>query len=157
MSNTDELLKQQTPQTIEVIEVISNEDEILHYTQKTRQRIVQRLMNKTHDQLEGSDKTMLLMALDGMDRSAMGRKRLKTDEKVGASQAMAAALIAQVLAAPGALRAHQGISNRPIPQLPADIPEPILVPGELEQTVSQMDFDTFMARSSEEESSQSEQ
>jgi hypothetical protein len=50
---------QQTPQTIEVIQ---NEDAVLTYTQKQRQKIVERLMKLEHDKLEGSDKTMLLMA-----------------------------------------------------------------------------------------------
>jgi hypothetical protein len=138
---------QQTPQTIEVIQ---NEDAVLTYTQKQRQKIVERLMKLEHDKLEGSDKTMLLMALDGMDRSALGRKRLKSDENISASQAAVAGLIAKVLATPGALQAGMmidGITTRPVPQLPADIPEPDLVPGELDSGAPQMSYDTFMAQS----------
>jgi hypothetical protein len=140
----------QLPQTIEVIQ---NEDQILHYTQGQRKTIVERLMKMEHDKLEGSDKTMLLMALDGMDRSALGRKRLKTDENVAASQVAVAGLIAKVLATPGALQAHQlldGLTSRPIPQLPAEIPEPTLVPGEMDTEAPQMDYTTFMTQPSQE-------
>jgi hypothetical protein len=149
MANPDESLKQQTPQTIEVIEVIENEDQVLSYTQKQRQKIVHRLITKKHEELESSDKTMLLMALDGMDRSALGRKRLKSDEKIGASQAAAAALIAQVLQAPGAMHhglVVDGVINRIAPQLPATLPDPKVVPGEMDADAAQMDYDTFMAQ-----------
>jgi hypothetical protein len=55
-----------------------------------------------------------------------------------------------VLATPGALQAGMmidGITTRPVPQLPADIPEPDLVPGELDSGAPQMSYDTFMAQS----------
>lgn len=143
--------KQLAPQNI-VVEVIEKEDDVLAFTQKSRQQIVKSLMGRSIDDLNASQISLLTASLDGMDRSALGRKRLQTDEKVGASQAMAAAVIAQVLAAPGAMRHGQIVEGqaprREIPRLPAEVPEPVTVPGEMEADAPQMNFDTFMAQTS---------
>lgn len=155
----DEAQYDHTPQTIGVkaaapivVQVIDGEDNVLTYTQKKRQQLVTQMMGEDGEKLanlEKGDKMVVLAALDGMDRAALGRKRLKTDEKTAASQAAAAALIAQVLQAPGALQAGLVIDGiaRPVPQLPTSIPEPEVVPGEMDSDAAQMDFDTFMAQS----------
>jgi hypothetical protein len=126
------------PQTIEV-QVIEKEDDVLKYTQGKRQVIVESLMRKELDNLNNAQISLLTASLDGMDRSALGRKRLQTDEKIGASQAMAAALISRVLATPGALQAGQAVGAR----------QSIAVPGEMDSDAPQMDYNTFMAQSSE--------
>lgn len=140
-----------TPQKIEV-QVIDKEDDVLQFTQKARQQIVKALMGKSIDDLNASQISLLASSLDGMDRSALGRKRLQTDEKVGANNAMVAAVIAQVLAAPGAKLVGQVIEGqaprREIPRLPAEVPDPVTVPGEMEADAVQMNFDTFMAQTS---------
>jgi hypothetical protein len=140
-----------TPQKIEV-QVIEKEDEVLQFTQGARQKIVKALMGKSIDDLNASQISLLTASLDGMDRSALGRKRLQTDEKVGANNAMVAAVIAQVLAAPGSQRVgmvQEGqVPRREIPRLPAEVPDPITVPGEMESDAPQMNFDTFMAQTS---------
>lgn len=158
----DEAQYDHTPQTIGVntaapivVQVIEGEDNVLTYTQKKRQQLVTQLMGENGEKLqnlEKGDKMVVLAALDGMDRAALGRKRLKTDEKIGASQAQAAAIIAQVLQAPGAMHAGMVIDGqiqqaRPVPQLPTSLPEPEVVPGEMDSDAAQMDFDTFMAQS----------
>jgi hypothetical protein len=158
----DEAQHDHTPQTIGVnqaapivVQVIEGEDHVLTYTQKKRQQIVTAMMGEDGEKLnslEKGDKMVVLAALDGMDRAALGRKRLKTDEKIGASQAQAAALIAQVLQTPGAMQAGMVIDGqiqerRAVPQLPVGLPEPEVVPGEMDSDAAQMDFDTFMAQS----------
>lgn len=139
------------PQNIEV-EVIEKEDDVLRFTQRSRQQIVKSLMSKDLNDLNSAQISLLAGMLDGMDRSAMGRKRLQTDEKVGNANAMAAAVIAQVLANPGAMKAGQIIDGqeprRALPVLPADVPEPTTVPGEMDSDSPQMNYDTFMAQTS---------
>lgn len=161
MSYEDEdLIEDHTPQTIGVnqgqpivVQVIEGEDAALSYTQKKRQQIITAMMGENGEKLnslERGDKMVVLQALDGMDRAALGRKRLKTDEKIGASAAATAALIAQVLQAPGAQQhgmVVDGVITRVVPQLPADIPEPQVVPGEMDGEAAQMDYETFMAQS----------
>jgi hypothetical protein len=141
-----------TPQKIEV-QVIEKEDDVLQFTQKSRQQIVKALMGKSIDDLNASQISLLTASLDGMDRSALGRKRLQTDEKVGNANAMAAAVVAQILANPAARQAAGQIVDgqaprREIPRLPAEVPEPVTVPGEMESDAPQMNFDTFMAQTS---------
>jgi hypothetical protein len=136
---------------VQNIEVIESDDQVLSYTQRKRQQIVTEMMGTNGEKLknlERGDKMVLLQALDGLDRSALGKKRLKTDEKTAASAQAAAALIAKVLTAPGVSQA--GTANVPraaIPSLPTDIPDPMLVPGEIATDAPQMDVDTFMAQS----------
>jgi hypothetical protein len=141
--------KSTAPQNIEV-EVIEKEDDILKFTQKARQQLVKSLMSKNIEDLNASQISLLTSSLDGMDRSALGRKRLQTDEAVGASNAMAAAIIARVLATPGAMTVGQGdgTERRAIPTLPTEVPDPVVVPGEMESGAAQMSYDTFMAQSS---------
>jgi hypothetical protein len=145
----------QAEQAVQETEVIENEDQVLNYTQRKRQQIVTQMMGAKGEKLkdlERGDKMVLLQALDGMDRSALGKKRLKTDEKIGASQAAAAALIAKVLTAPGINQAGMasGITRASVPVLPAEVPDPVLVPGEIATDAPQMDVDTFMAQSFDE-------
>ncbi len=138
--------KMTASQTIEV-QVIENEDEALRYTQGKRQQIVEALIKKDLNDLNSAQISLLSASLDGIDRSAMGRKRLKSDEKIGSAAALAAAVIAQVLAAPGAMQVGQAAGIRTaIPQLPTDVPEPIIVPGEMDSDAPQMDYNTFMAQ-----------
>jgi hypothetical protein len=138
------------PQNIEV-QVIEKEDDVLLFTQKARQQIVKSLMGKDLNDLNSAQISLLAGMLDGMDRSALGRKRLQTDEKVGANNAVAAALIAKVLATPGALQAGQVdvavTPRKAIPMLP-DVGEPATVPGEMESDARQMNYDTFMTQTS---------
>jgi hypothetical protein len=136
---------------IQNIEVIENEDQVLNFTQRKRQQIITQMMGTNGEklkELERGDKMVLLQALDGMDRSALGKKRLKTDEKTAASAAAAAALIAQVLTAPGVSQAGRSDAPRAsVPTLPTNIPDPQLVPGEIATDAPQMDVDSFMAQS----------
>lgn len=138
------------PQNIEV-QVIEKEDDVLLYTQKARQQIVTALMRKDLNDLNASQISLLGGMLDGMDRAALGRKRLQTDEKIGANNAVAAALIAKVLSTPGALKSGQvdldATPRKAVPVLP-DIGEPQTVPGEMESDARQMTYDTFMTQTS---------
>jgi hypothetical protein len=139
------------PQNIEVV-VIEKEDDVLQFTQKARQQIVKSLMGKDLNDLNASQLSLLTASLDGMDRSALGRKRLQTDEKIGANNAVAAAIIAKVLSTPGALKAGQvdadATPRKSIPQLPADPVTIETVDGEMEADARQMTYDTFMTQTS---------
>jgi hypothetical protein len=151
-----------TPQMIEakpaapapvIVQVIETEDGVLSYTQKKRQQIVTAMMGDNGEKLnnlEKGDKMVVLAALDGMDRAALGRKRIKSEEKTNANAALAQAVIAQVLMTPGAMQAGQVEgARRDAPKLTLDIPDPVTVPGEMDSDAPQMNFDTFMAQSSE--------
>lgn len=130
---------------------VMTDEQVLAYTQHKRKFIVSKLI--ANNQLPGDkdEKVMLLQALDGMDRAALGNKRIKADEKTANGMAGAAGIIAQMLTQIGTLT-RDNISPLEIlerveaPSLSNEIPEPILVPGELETNASQLDYDSFMSR-----------
>ncbi|WP_233874271.1 hypothetical protein [Paraburkholderia adhaesiva] len=131
------------------IDGFDDEDQILDYTVRERRRIIVTMVGEDGASLKDLSLRhldVLLAALDGMDRVALGKKRLKSENLALASQAAAAAIIARILGTPGigqgALLARQ---QQGITVLPASVPEPVLVPGETDMDAAQMDVDTFMA------------
>jgi len=128
--------------------VLESEDQILAFTHSTRKQVVNSLMSKGVPQ-DGESLNILLKTVDGMDRAALTRKRIKADEKVADQAAAASGLIAQVLLAVGSRRGQlepvQTITHREPPMLGPDIPTPILVEGECEVNPIQVQYDAFMA------------
>ena len=127
------------------------DDEVLQFTQSKRMEIVNKLTAKGIPTDSNDDMGNLLKTLDGMDRVALGRKRIKADEGIaGANQAAAAAVIATLLqkANSGGAKPFQSdtLVDREIPVLGNDIPAPVLVDGETETAPSQMSYDGFMAK-----------
>lgn len=124
---------------------VMDDDQILDYTQNKRIEIVKSITKeKIPDDPE--QQRILLQTLDGMDRGALGRKRLKIEDKAADNAGNAAAVVAaflknrnrDVIDVPA-----QEVGRRTLPTLGADIPEPVLVEGELSQTAQQMSFEQF--------------
>jgi hypothetical protein len=151
---------QHTAREAPVVEVPDDDDGVLDYTLRQRQTIIVTIAGAKGENLNGlsaRELDVMLAALDGMDRVALGRKRLRSENMALARQAEAAAIIARVLGAPGIAQAGQqlllrtGASEGPAPfvpataMLPASVPEPVLVPGETDMDAAQMNVDTFMA------------
>lgn len=137
-----------------VFEVPNDEDRVLDYTLRQRQAIIVSMTGEEGEDLKGlspRELDVVLAALDGMDRVALGRKRLKSENIALANQAAAAAMIARILGAPGIGQAGQRPAQQAdalqgaIPMLPPGVPEPVLVPGEADIEAAQMNVDTFMA------------
>ena len=133
---------------------LESEDQILAFTHSTRKQVVNSLMSKGVPQ-DGESLNILLKTVDGMDRAALTRKRIKADEKVADQAAAASGLIAQVLLAVGNRRGHQEpvqtLIHREPPMLGLEIPAPILVEGECEVNPVQTQYAAFMASFPEEE------
>lgn len=121
------------------------EDAVLEYTQKVRQGIVSSLIQNGFVPGDNSDRNMLLSALDGLDRQALTNKRIKADQENARGMNNAAGLVAQVLAAVGRSSREIVVVNRDAPVLGSEIPEPQLVPGELDQNPEQMNYESFIA------------
>lgn len=124
------------------------EDELLSYTREKRKALVEKLTDGGVP-TDTKDQSILLAALDGLDRSALTRMRIRTDEKANTDNANAAAIIAKTLMS---IRSNSGFlshtTDREIPVLSNDIPHPELVPGEIEINPVQEDYDAFMKRMS---------
>lgn len=128
--------------------VLVNEDTILAYTHDKRKSIVTQLLAKP-DTLNDPDQTkIVLSALKDMDTAALGRKRIKVEEKASLNQEATAGLIARLLAATSSIKPYQSDipSNKAAPVLGADIPEPVLVIGETSVIgATQQSYETFVA------------
>jgi hypothetical protein len=123
------------------------EDEVLDYTQRVRRTVVTEL-TKGGIPGDNNDRALLVQALDGLDRQAMGVKRIKADEKSASGLSEASALVAQLLREAGRSRQNHDVIDvvvREAPTLGADVPRPQLVPGELDIAPRQMNYDEFAA------------
>ena len=126
-------------------ETVITDDQVLAYTQDHRKKIVDLLFKEGVPE-DTADMKLALLAMDGMDKAALGKKRIIVDSKTNANQEMAAGLIAKLLTAASNVPQNKIIinSNIPAPVLGADIPDPILVEGEMDTLTKQQTYDSFI-------------
>jgi hypothetical protein len=128
---------------------LENEDAILAYTHNLRKSIVTELMPQGKFPGDNSDRNAVITMLKDMDASAMGRKRIKVEEKANNNQEAASALIAKMLQMAGGQKPFQAehpIKDITPPQLGSEVPEPELVEGETDTISAPENVDTFMKR-----------
>lgn len=114
------------------------------FTQAKRREIVAGLMENGQLPKDQKDVALVLSTLKDMDSQAIGRKRIKVEEKNNDVQAGAAVLIAKVLSEThGMQMMPRNIIRESLPELP-ELPEIEVVPGEMDQNPGQLDFDSFM-------------
>jgi hypothetical protein len=135
--------------TTDTIPQLEDEDAILAFTHSKRKDVVLKI---TTNGIPNDNETvkMLLTTLSDMDKSALGRKRIKVEEKLNTDQAAAAGLIAKMLSASTMFQIKPGavLKDIPAPKLGNEIPEPILVEGETSTNTTNETFETFSARMS---------
>lgn len=120
------------------------EDEVLTFTKTKRMELAKALTEKGAP-TDKDNQTILLHTLDGLDRSSLGRLKIKAEEQANKTTGAAAAVIAKVLAQAGhALYQTDTPVARETPALPSYIPDPEIVEGELDVSPQQMNYDTFM-------------
>jgi hypothetical protein len=124
-----------------------SEDQVLAYTQGKRRVIIDKLTEAGKVPDEKTEVSLLVSALDGMDRAALTQKRIKADEKSAQGMAGAANIIAKLLTQVNSKGKNTDLENSSSAPLTLgdEIPAPNLVPGETEITPGQMDFDSFTA------------
>lgn len=125
------------------------DDQILALTQHTRVKIVKNLVNKTPGGLPGDqeERDALFRAMDGLDKVALTRKRIDADKEASSGVSHAVGLVAALLRQSKTNYSLADVvdTNREIPRLSDDIPDPVLVPGETEINAGQLDYDSFVA------------
>ena len=124
---------------------IDTEDSILDYVHQKRKFIVDELTKSG----VSSDPEMIkitLSALKDMDSQALGKKRIKADERTGDNQAAAAALIAQILIATKSNNpTNTYIDINSVSRcLPDSVPMPVIVDGETSLEQSRQSYEEFM-------------
>lgn len=129
------------------------EDDILAFTHTKRKQIVNDLMKDGKIPADQQDAKHLITVLADMDKAALGRKRIKVEERQNNNQEQMAGVVAMLLQrASGSAPYRAPIPvERTIPTLGAEIPDPVLVDGETATTATQQDYETFVAKSSEED------
>ena len=125
----------------------TTEDDVLAYTRARRKDLADHLTSHGAPKNK-EDQQVLLATLDGLDRSALGRLKIKADEKANAGMAGSAALIAKVLSEIGNRNIYQfeGDFTREVPVLDSSIPVPDVVEGELETNPQQTNYEEFMKK-----------
>lgn len=125
--------------------VIKTEDEVLDYTQVQREKVINKL---TANGVPGDTKELLVMlsALDGMDRSALAKKKLKSDAGMADKFGIASAAITQLLTGMrGEIAAQVPVTDRSEVKLPDNLPTPEIVPGELDSSSPNLTYSDIMS------------
>lgn len=128
------------------VSVELSEDQVLARTRGVRLKIVGSL-TKTEQGFpaDPDDAKLLVKVLDGLDKSALTTKRMKVDEAIAQGTAasgkeLVAALLSRVS------HAYNGAVTVVLeaPTLGSEIPDPELLPGEMDVGTKQLDYTTFM-------------
>lgn len=126
---------------------VDDDDKDLEYTRQVRMDLI-KSMTKTGMPTDNRDRMTLLSTLDGIDRVAIAKKKIKSDEGISNSKAMAAETIAMLFMDPRLKKTLEvkPDETREIPKLRNDLETPKLVEGELEITQQQESYDSFMSK-----------
>jgi hypothetical protein len=90
---------------------------------------------------------LLLGALNDMDRTSLGKKRIKVDSDTTASNKQAADLIASIFNKPDSKKLGTTVLDGIVGKIPdqnVTLPNVEILPGEMAVNPPQLDYDTFM-------------
>lgn len=122
--------------------VFSHEDEArLNLTQSVRETIIRSLVVDNKIPSEQGDRTLLMQALDGMDRTTLAKTKIKSDDRAQQQNAATTAMIAEILSKTSNVKNRRTIHEI----IDVEIERPILVDGELSVgTDEQLNYNNFM-------------
>lgn len=136
-------------QVTEVVGPVDADEAVLDYTQVMRKQIVGVLAQDLKNLADPKIVSTISQVLDGMDRQALGKMKLRVEEAQVMNQEGMAANIAEILRQMGSgghnFQAIEPVP-REVPKLGSDVPDPVLVDGEVATTPVQQDFDSFHAQ-----------
>ena len=123
-------------------------DQDIEYVRSKRKEIINHL---TKDGVPNDDGriALLLGALTDMDRTSLGRKKIKVESDAAANNKQAADLIASIFNQPNSkqlgMNAIDGAIGS-IPSVEGRLPEVEVLPGEMAVNPPQLDYNTFMSK-----------
>ena len=135
---------------------LESEESMLVYAQSKRKDFIEQILKLEKGvPAKASGQKVLFDALNQMETTALGRMRIKVDDKQAANTELAAKLIASVLTGihGKTINGNSNViipNNYKAPSLPEHIAPPILVPGEIDSNAGHEDYDSFIARMNEE-------
>ena len=123
-------------------------EELLDADDARRLELTQTIREKYINEMDGRgipEKTgelvFLVQLLDGMDKSVLNKSKIKIEDQANKTESSTAKLIADVLLKH---KVSQSIERDATPELPSDLPTPIVVAGELDQTSSELNYQMFV-------------
>ncbi len=123
---------------------LDDEDLDLNYTREIRKSLITD-MTKSGMPTETKDRAMLLMALDGVDKAALAKKKIKSDEGISNKNLVAVETIAHIFNT-------KNVREIPPSEIIGEIKEVSEVidvsinEGELSKNSENMNFDAFMSK-----------
>ena len=129
----------------ELADASFEENSILRKTTSIRLAIVDNLVSQGLPS-DPAAITLLTDSLSNLEKVAIGRLRVKSQDKQTDAVANTKNIVANLLDALNRNKgkAHSDITEEPVAKLPDSIPEPVLVPGETSTTRENMDYSSFM-------------
>ena len=130
------------------LEIIKEDpvDQDIEYVRAKRKEIIGHLTKEGVPDDDGRI-ALLLGALNDMDRTSLGRKKIKADNDTAASNKQAADLIASIFTRPDSKQLGmsdlQGVMGT-IPNVDGLLPSVEVLPGEMAVNPPQLDYDAFM-------------
>lgn len=123
-------------------------DQDIEYVRGKRKQIIDHLTKEGVPNDDGRI-SLLLGALTDMDRTSLGRKKIKADSDVAASNKQAADLIASIFNMPDSkklgMQQIDGLAGS-IPRVDDRLPTVDILPGEMAVNPAQIDYDGFMSK-----------
>jgi hypothetical protein len=127
---------------------LMDDDEVLDYTQLQRRQFINHFtQNGQTMPTDPKDAKVLLTALADMDRSALGKKRIRTDEQIAQMNAQSVDAIAAEVKRTMLGRLTEPDESRTPPTLDdLELPPLDLVDGETDVGVNSESYDAFKQR-----------
>jgi len=124
------------------------DDQVLDFTQRWRVMMINKLTNNGQAlPMEAKDVAALDGVLSSLDRQALGKKRIKVEEKGNKNAEEGMKLISAVLGKIGSNDVFAGVTgdkNIVRETIPASYEELDLVPGELDIGITDMKYEDFV-------------
>jgi hypothetical protein len=125
-----------------------SDDDVLKYTRGIRVTVVKELMSENKAPVETGDRIMLTTLLKDLDSQAFSSKKLAFEEKKADSTAAVVAELLRSINKNTAFTVGSDINNSIVDITAQVVPSSILdvpaLPGELEVSPPQMDYNTFV-------------
>jgi hypothetical protein len=123
---------------------LDDEDLDLNYTREIRKSLITD-MTKSGMPTETKDRAMLLMALDGVDKAALAKKKIKSDEGISNKNLVAVETIAHIFNTKNVREIPPSEIIGEIKEV-TDVIDVSINEGELSQNSENMNFDAFMSK-----------
>ena len=125
------------------------DDDVLAYTRKLRMKVITNIMPTDVVPGDNSDRIMLTQMIEGLDRQAMGSKKLKQDQTASNNSA---AIVAELLRGLDKNKVFQvsnagqnsNVTDVDFRVVPSTIPDIPALPGEMDVAPPQLDYNSFV-------------